>query len=168
METWMYSGKSKCAASPKCKYPKYTRKAELTSVYITYNIKRVDKMADVRTRVRWERKTPKKQEDGRGIKANAVVSEAEQEEPQKPTRNKTKFRGTWIVCRLQIQSHCWIWKAEGTEAYVLNTTHWLIIYTGQAMQQKTIVILVFQSSSFLCSSSPLKTFLWQFCINGLP
>lgn len=60
---------------------------------LTYNTEQVYRMTDVRTRVGWESKAPKnKQEVGRGIKANAVVKEAEeQEESQKPTRNKTKL-----------------------------------------------------------------------------
>jgi len=43
----------------------------------------------------------KKQEDGRGTKANAVKEAEEQEEAQMPTRNKTKLgeRGLSADCR---------------------------------------------------------------------
>lgn len=60
---------------------------------LTYNAEQVYRIADVRTRVGWESKTRKnKQEVRRGINANAVVKEAEeQEEAQKPTRNKAKL-----------------------------------------------------------------------------
>lgn len=59
---------------------------------LMYNAEQVYRI-DVRTRVRRESKAPKnKQEVRRGIKANVVVKEAEeQEESQKPTRNKAKL-----------------------------------------------------------------------------
>lgn len=77
---------------------------------LTRSIEPVCKMAEERTRARWESKTPKKkQEEGRGIKANAVAKEAEEQEvSQKPTRN----RGTWTVCGRQVQSHRCLRKAE--------------------------------------------------------
>lgn len=45
------------------------------------------------------RKTPKKQEDGRGITTNAVVKEAEQEESQKPTKKKLGENVLYTDCK---------------------------------------------------------------------
>lgn len=126
-------------------------------------------MVDVRTRVRWESKTAKKkQEDGRGIKANAVVRGRRTGRVTEAHKKQNKVRGTWIVCRLQIQRVTVGFEKLGELKY----TFWILLTDWYLTQvklshKKPTVILVFQSSSFLCSSSPFKTFLWQSCINGL-